>query len=293
VLAFPPGSAVPAHHQSVSTIGEPPHQSFVIRRQPDGAARPLPIVFVHGCCGIGGTYWDITPDGRAGWATGALAAGYVTYVVDLPGHGRAPQPNDFASMGLAPAVAALQALVAEVGPAVVVGHSMGGAVITRALAGVSGESRERFAAAVLVDPARVGELNEDAPERPGLETSIHPPLDPTEALAPLGYDATLIARYTAWRGSESGRAMAEMTTPGRGLAGDRSAFSTTPTLLLAAEPELGIGQATMEGYARTFGLEITMVGDDWGLRGHSHGMNTDVGNDRILERLLAWIDALR
>jgi pimeloyl-ACP methyl ester carboxylesterase len=46
-------------------------------------------VLVHGGGGQG-TDWMSTPDGRRGWSTILLEQGYKVYVVDRPGHGRAP-----------------------------------------------------------------------------------------------------------------------------------------------------------------------------------------------------------
>ena len=54
---------------------------------------PYPLVMVHGG---GGQALDFlaTPDGRPGWATLFLAAGYAVYVVDRPGMGRSPYHPD-------------------------------------------------------------------------------------------------------------------------------------------------------------------------------------------------------
>ena len=50
---------------------------------------PYPIVLVHGGGGQG-TDWMGTPDGRPGWVTYLLQAGFQVYVIDRPGHGRSP-----------------------------------------------------------------------------------------------------------------------------------------------------------------------------------------------------------
>lgn len=49
----------------------------------------LPVVMVHGGGGQGTDFLS-TPDGRPGWATRFLQAGFAVYVVDRPGHGRSP-----------------------------------------------------------------------------------------------------------------------------------------------------------------------------------------------------------
>jgi pimeloyl-ACP methyl ester carboxylesterase len=54
---------------------------------PAGADRP-PILFVHGG-GMTGTCWETTPDGRPGWLTSFLHAGWPCYVIDNTDRGRA------------------------------------------------------------------------------------------------------------------------------------------------------------------------------------------------------------
>ena len=51
-------------------------------------AKKLPLVYVHGYGGSG-ICWQMTPDGRDGFATLMLCRGYSSYVMDLPGRGRA------------------------------------------------------------------------------------------------------------------------------------------------------------------------------------------------------------
>ena len=51
-------------------------------------ANKYPLVFVHGYGGSG-VCWEMTPDGRDGFTTLMLRKKYPTYVMDLPGRGRA------------------------------------------------------------------------------------------------------------------------------------------------------------------------------------------------------------
>lgn len=60
----------------------------VVDYQVPAEAHPYPLVFVHGF-GQSGRCWETTPDGREGFQTLMLRHGYATYVVDLPGRGRA------------------------------------------------------------------------------------------------------------------------------------------------------------------------------------------------------------
>lgn len=51
-------------------------------------SKKLPLVYVHGYGGSG-VCWQMTPDGREGFATLMLRRGWSSYVVDLPGRGHA------------------------------------------------------------------------------------------------------------------------------------------------------------------------------------------------------------
>jgi pimeloyl-ACP methyl ester carboxylesterase len=56
---------------------------------PAQVRHPFSVVLVHGGGGQG-LDWMTTPDGRPGWAHHLVMLGYKVYVVDRPGHGRAP-----------------------------------------------------------------------------------------------------------------------------------------------------------------------------------------------------------
>ncbi|MBI4265792.1 MAG: alpha/beta fold hydrolase [Acidobacteria bacterium] len=68
-------------------------QMYVEYMVPTRVRKPFPIVLVHGGGGQG-LDWMGTPDGRPGWFQHLVAEGYKVYVVDRPGHGRAPQHPD-------------------------------------------------------------------------------------------------------------------------------------------------------------------------------------------------------
>lgn len=64
-------------------------QMYVEYLVPARVTKPYPIVLVHGGGGQG-LDWMGTPDGRPGWFQYLAAEGFRVYVVDRPGHGRAP-----------------------------------------------------------------------------------------------------------------------------------------------------------------------------------------------------------
>jgi pimeloyl-ACP methyl ester carboxylesterase len=68
-------------------------QMFVQYQIPVRLRCRFPLVLVHGGGGQGTDYL-MTADGRPGWATFFLRAGYAVFVVDRVGHGRAPYHPD-------------------------------------------------------------------------------------------------------------------------------------------------------------------------------------------------------
>lgn len=74
--------------------GTVPEAAMYVQFQiPADLRHPLPVVMVHGGGGQGTDFLS-TPDGRPGWATRFLQAGFAVYVVDRPGHGRSPYHPD-------------------------------------------------------------------------------------------------------------------------------------------------------------------------------------------------------
>ena len=75
------------------------------------------MVLVHGM-GDDGSVWAGTVE--------ALRADYACTTVDLPGHGRSGAPSERAAYEREAVLASLDAVLARTGPAVYVGHSLGG-----------------------------------------------------------------------------------------------------------------------------------------------------------------------
>lgn len=89
-----PGEVVETAHGTVQRA-----PLFASWEAPETIRFPYPVVLIHGGGGQG-TDWQTTPDGRPGWATRLVEAGYVVYVVDRPGHGRSPyHPDVVGEMG--------------------------------------------------------------------------------------------------------------------------------------------------------------------------------------------------
>lgn len=89
-----PGERVAADHGAVARA-----PMFVQWEAPATRPHPRPLVLIHGGGGQG-TDWTGTPDGRPGWATRFVEAGFAVYVVDRCGHGRSPyHPDVIGPMG--------------------------------------------------------------------------------------------------------------------------------------------------------------------------------------------------
>ncbi|HEV3331825.1 MAG TPA: alpha/beta fold hydrolase [Bryobacteraceae bacterium] len=68
-------------------------QMYVQEMIPAQVRHPYPVVLVHGGAGQGTHYMGLG-DGQSGWAHFYLQEGYSVYLVDRPGHGRAPYHPD-------------------------------------------------------------------------------------------------------------------------------------------------------------------------------------------------------
>ena len=75
------------------------------------------VVLVHGM-GDESSVWDGTVE--------ALNETFACTTVDLPGHGRSPAPSEQAAYGREAVLASIDAVLDRTGPAVYVGHSLGG-----------------------------------------------------------------------------------------------------------------------------------------------------------------------
>ena len=76
-----------------------------------------PVVLLHGM-GDDSSVWDQT--------VANLAGDFACTAVDLPGHGRSPVPDDPDAYRRKAVLEALDAVLEQTGPALVVGHSLGG-----------------------------------------------------------------------------------------------------------------------------------------------------------------------
>jgi pimeloyl-ACP methyl ester carboxylesterase len=107
--------------------GSTDYPLYVDRLRPPVPRFRFPVVMIHGACNTGICYLA-TPDGRPGWAYDFATAGFDTYVVDWPGHGRSPMRGNFLGMSTRNVRDSIAILLNEIGPAVLVAHSAGGPI---------------------------------------------------------------------------------------------------------------------------------------------------------------------
>lgn len=106
---------------------EPTTGLYHERLGPEGGDAP-PILLIPGA-GVTGACWRVTADGRPGWAELLAAAGHECWVTDWPGTGRSGG-RDVLGIRYSDLVEGYLALLRDVigRPAVVLCHSMGGAI---------------------------------------------------------------------------------------------------------------------------------------------------------------------
>jgi len=120
-------SEVAAFSEGNFFVGPEPFPMYVEYFLPAKATHKIPIVLVHGCCTTGAGFVT-TPDGREGWAKYFVEKGWKTYVVDHPGQGRSPMPENYPTMSLQRAVDDSVVLLKKIGPAIFIVHSIGGMI---------------------------------------------------------------------------------------------------------------------------------------------------------------------
>jgi pimeloyl-ACP methyl ester carboxylesterase len=277
---------------------------------PADLPRKTPLVFVHGGSHTGACYIE-TPDGRDGWARYTAARGRTSYVIDWPGHGGSPSPVPLHELSMQHVADAIVELLADVGPAVLVTHSMGGVVGWRA----AELARDNVKAVVAIAPGPPANL------QPGLESAeivrirdtdpqryaelgrpavlpMHAPVVPARETAlamwansaRFPYDA--VDGYIAALVNESPRAMNERSNlDGMGLrVAGPAALAGIPIVVITGDSDPRHPRVTDERIATYFGADFIWLADR-GMPGHGHMMMIEHGNDAIADLFLNWLDA--
>src|SRR5258708_4822959 len=106
------------------------HPMYVQRWSDPTSSSSSRVVLIHGG-GHTGVSWTTRPDGQAGWAQYFAERGWTAFVLDWPGVGRSAGTSTLLQSTSDHIVAAVAALVREVGPTLLIGHSFGAAVAAK------------------------------------------------------------------------------------------------------------------------------------------------------------------
>jgi pimeloyl-ACP methyl ester carboxylesterase len=274
-----------------------------------GAPRKNPLLFIHGGSHTGDCYLR-TPDGRGGWAPYVAARGRAAYVIDWPGHGKSPAPEAFHEMSMQHVADEVTELLADIGPAVLVAHSMGGVVGWRA-AELAHDNVKAIVAIAPGPPANlqprldaveIARVRDEEPQRwaelgrpAAMPAGVVVPAVRETALAMWAnsdrFPHAAVETYLAGLVPESPRAMNERSNlNGTGLRiGGPEALAGIPILVITGDQDPRHPRVTDEAIATYFGAEFIWLADR-GIRGHGHMMMIEDGNEAIADLFLGWLD---
>jgi pimeloyl-ACP methyl ester carboxylesterase len=280
-------------------VGQLPYPMYVEYFIPTRPTHKTPIILIHGGEHTGAGYVS-TPDGREGWAKYFVGHGWRTYVVDWPGHGRSPMPEEFPTMSLRRIVDDNVELLHKVGRAVILVHSLSGVPGWKLCESVPNE----VAAIVGIAPAPPANLSggyaselrtrfthlpsgdyfpEDKPlwykRDAARETFANAPLFPGKEFDT--YFASLVP--------ESPRALNELfNKDGMGLSVDPKKFANVPKVVITGDQDPRHTRAVDQKLARFLGAEFIYLADV-GMPGHGHMMMLDKDNQKIAQLIIDWL----
>jgi pimeloyl-ACP methyl ester carboxylesterase len=273
-------------------VGASPYQMYVQEwaAASDKPARAVPVIMIHGGVHTGST-WTTEPDGRPGWAPRFAEQGWPVYVVDWPGVGRSGFWPETLTTGADKVVDALIALLERTGPAVLVGHSIGGALsfkvaerrpdLVRAIVALAPASMEVPSTAV---PAAAPDKPVIVTREAALQRFANSNLFPKDTFE--NYFSSLVPYSPRIRNAAVG--------VNDDLKLDRNrldVWKKVPVLFLVAEEDRTVPNALSEETAKAMGLQQVLLGRDWGMPGHGHLFIVENGNDAIAHRVQDWIAA--
>ena len=264
---------------------------------PAAGTSAMPLVFVHGGGGQS-TDWLGVSDAAPGWAVQAVEAGFPTYLMDRPGHGRSPY--DPARLGQRTAfpdyqgVGAVFAPAAAPNPAWAWGREPGSKEFDALVASSSGmlldtalgqELDARRLVDLLQMVGRCVLITHSAGAASGwLAASRVPELvQAVVTVEPIGPPfADLGARGSLEHGVSA--------VP---LEGDR--LADLPVLVISGEASgrAADGEKTAT-FLRSKGAVAThlSLGSE-GIDGNGHGLVFEANNHRVFENILAWLDGVQ
>lgn len=271
-------------------IGTSPRQMYVQSWIPSErkSTPPVAIIMIHGGSHTG-TTWTMPLDDTQGWAARFAREGQQVYVVDWPGVGRSGFWPETLDDGPGTILTALEGLLEQTGPAVLIGHSIGGALSFKLV-----ERKPHLVRAVVAL----------APASVEIRNASVPPADPGKLLV-----QTREAVMQRFANSETFpkdkfdeyfRSLVPISSRIRNAAVgvtddfklDRTRldiWKKLPVLFLVAEEDRTVPTSVGEETAKIMGVPMTFLGRDWKMPGHGHLYILEKGNDAIAARIQEWI----
>lgn len=290
VAAFAQSSAETQYNVSGFFIGQPPSRMYVQRWSAAGreGARNTPLIVIHGGAHTG-TAFTSTPDGEPGWAQQFATLGWDIYVVDRPGVGRSGVFPANINLGVDVVIDALSLLLERTGSAVLIGHSIGGALAIK----VSERVPNFVRAPVPRAPASVEVSNPAVPPVPVDQPNIVPKEVALKRFATAfifpkttstNYYALLVAMSPTIRNAAVG-----LTNEFKLDRSKVGIWSKTPVLFLVAEEDLTVPRSLSDETAKVMNVKSTALGADWGQPGHGHIFIIEKDQAEITKRLDQWL----
>jgi pimeloyl-ACP methyl ester carboxylesterase len=262
-------------------LEEIPVKLEVISRDPQGQARPAPILFVHGMW-HGAWCWEEY------FMPYFAQRGYTVHALSLRGHGASEGNKRFRWTSIADYVADVAQVVDRLPEApVLVGHSMGGGIVQKYL-----ESHQAPAAVLLAAAPPKGLLPATlrfvrrhllAFLKVNLQLSMWPVVATPELAREGFFSAAMpeeqVRTYHDQMGNEAYRAYLDLML----LNLPRPGRVTTPLLVLGASRDTLISAADVKSTARAYGTQAEFFD-------MAHDMMLEDGWEAVADRIRAWLD---
>ena len=245
------------------------------------------VVLVHGGVHTG-VCWTTRPDGQRGWAQYFGEHGWTSYVVDWPGVGRSAGTGTLLQSTAEHIVTALVALVRDIGPALLIGHSFGAAIAAK----VMDVAPKQVTGLISIAPASHGNIAGNRPPLPG-DQAITFDEDSMRRFfcnAPR-FPKDFIDNYRRSLCSMSPAVFnaAASSNGSRDLVIDNFAtIASIPKLVVAGDNDQLVTAERSSAVAKSLGAPHITVGKDWGLPGFGHMIPIENGSEEILRRCLDW-----
>lgn len=275
-------------------VGPDPYPMYV--QEWAGASDPdrPPLVFIHGGS-HSGVVWTTAPDSKPGWARTLAGRGWRCFVVDWPGTGRSGcAPELLPALTIGHVAEAHAALLSEIGPSILIGHSIGASVGYKT-AEIATENVIAIAA-LASSPTPNGGIRMDTvpladPDRPVRSNRevMADRLGSSDRFPKTQFDtyyASLVPYAPRLRNGALGG--------GPGAVNDFrvdnvDALRDLPVLFLTADGDRVSPPDISSATADALGAEHVSLDVDWGLPGFGHMYPIETGNGAILDRVEHWL----